>query len=292
MLAAIGRERRDIGELGLLTRPAGAVELDRPAVELTDRGRRAGSSPRARPRGGRGRRAAACRPRSRSAPGCAMRWRRMLSTGCGGGGCSWPGGAAPARARAGRPAPRPAPNATAASRHQCPAAHRTQLAASVSASRWLAWRASRVHRAPCTARRRLARPNVNRDRRAALNGEVAEWFKAAVLKTAVGASPPWVRIPPSPPPSKSCNGGIAATPLRSLACCRFIPALYATDANVQTARNEQSGHRVAPCCVYEGTCPSLPPSGEPAQGVSVGAASRPIDGKQCTSISNRPSSPR
>ena len=28
---------------------------------------------------------------------------------------------------------------------------------------------------------------------------MAEWFKAAVLKTAVGASPPWVRIPPSPP---------------------------------------------------------------------------------------------
>ena len=31
------------------------------------------------------------------------------------------------------------------------------------------------------------------------NGRVAEWFKAAVLKTAVGASPPWVRIPPLPP---------------------------------------------------------------------------------------------
>ena len=28
---------------------------------------------------------------------------------------------------------------------------------------------------------------------------MAEWFKAAVLKTAVGASPPWVRIPPLPP---------------------------------------------------------------------------------------------
>jgi hypothetical protein len=28
---------------------------------------------------------------------------------------------------------------------------------------------------------------------------VAEWFKAAVLKTAVGATPPWVRIPPLPP---------------------------------------------------------------------------------------------
>src|SRR5918994_2974197 len=32
-------------------------------------------------------------------------------------------------------------------------------------------------------------------------GGVAERLKAAVLKTAVGASPPWVRIPP-PPPSR------------------------------------------------------------------------------------------
>jgi hypothetical protein len=31
------------------------------------------------------------------------------------------------------------------------------------------------------------------------NGQVAEWFKAAVLKTAVGSRPPWVRIPPCPP---------------------------------------------------------------------------------------------
>ncbi len=30
-------------------------------------------------------------------------------------------------------------------------------------------------------------------------GRVAEWFKAAVLKTAVGVSLPWVRIPPLPP---------------------------------------------------------------------------------------------
>ena len=29
---------------------------------------------------------------------------------------------------------------------------------------------------------------------------MAEWFKAAVLKTAVVAIPPWVRIPLSPPP--------------------------------------------------------------------------------------------
>src|SRR3546814_10675549 len=31
------------------------------------------------------------------------------------------------------------------------------------------------------------------------NGEMAEWFKAAVLKTAVGVGLPWVRIPLSPP---------------------------------------------------------------------------------------------
>jgi hypothetical protein len=30
-------------------------------------------------------------------------------------------------------------------------------------------------------------------------GGVAEWFKAPVLKTGVGASSPWVRIPPPPP---------------------------------------------------------------------------------------------
>ena len=34
-------------------------------------------------------------------------------------------------------------------------------------------------------------------------GGVAEWFKAPVLKTGVGASPPWVRIPP-PPPLADC----------------------------------------------------------------------------------------
>src|SRR5277367_4806253 len=37
------------------------------------------------------------------------------------------------------------------------------------------------------------------ERRFAPSGWVAEWFKAAVLKTAVGESPPWVRIPPRPP---------------------------------------------------------------------------------------------
>ena len=36
-------------------------------------------------------------------------------------------------------------------------------------------------------------------------GRVAEWFKAAVLKTAVGGSLPWVRIPPRPPSQLECQ---------------------------------------------------------------------------------------
>lgn len=46
-----------------------------------------------------------------------------------------------------------------------------------------------------------ARANDRRNarRKIAPHGQVAEWFKAAVLKTAVGASSPWVRIPPCPP---------------------------------------------------------------------------------------------
>src|SRR6188768_1694736 len=39
----------------------------------------------------------------------------------------------------------------------------------------------------------------SKPRRAEQYGEMAEWFKAAVLKTAVGLRPPWVRIPLSPP---------------------------------------------------------------------------------------------
>ena len=40
--------------------------------------------------------------------------------------------------------------------------------------------------------------NVNKTREKWGAGWVAEWSKAAVLKTAVGASPPGVRIPPHP----------------------------------------------------------------------------------------------
>jgi hypothetical protein len=32
-----------------------------------------------------------------------------------------------------------------------------------------------------------------------VDGRVAEWFKAPVLKTGVPARVPWVRIPPLPP---------------------------------------------------------------------------------------------
>ena len=42
-------------------------------------------------------------------------------------------------------------------------------------------------------------------------GEMAEWFKAPVLKTGEGASPPWVRIPLSPPPYAPAGFGWQAT---------------------------------------------------------------------------------
>ena len=46
-------------------------------------------------------------------------------------------------------------------------------------------------------------------------GSVAEWFKALVLKTSVGGTPPWVRIPPLPPDqgtnqARSCGGWFGA----------------------------------------------------------------------------------
>src|SRR4051794_28196812 len=63
--------------------------------------------------------------------------------------------------------------------------------------------ASLVHRVACTAWlcRRYAASDLKERWPiiGASDGWVAEWFKAAVLKTAVGASPPWVRIPPHPP---------------------------------------------------------------------------------------------
>src|ERR1700735_1807447 len=47
--------------------------------------------------------------------------------------------------------------------------------------------------------RRLTRSFLSCNAHHTQAGWVAEWFKAAVLKTAEGASSPWVRIPPHPP---------------------------------------------------------------------------------------------
>src|SRR6266478_1107457 len=51
-------------------------------------------------------------------------------------------------------------------------------------------------------------------------GWVAERFKAPVLKTGVGASSPWVRIPPHPPAPRSvsrrCTRGVACFETRPL----------------------------------------------------------------------------
>jgi hypothetical protein len=46
---------------------------------------------------------------------------------------------------------------------------------------------------------KLPQWRATRNLQQTIYGEMAEWFKAAVLKTAVGVSLPWVRIPLSPP---------------------------------------------------------------------------------------------
>jgi hypothetical protein len=64
-------------------------------------------------------------------------------------------------------------------------------------------------------------------------GQVAEWFKAAVLKTAVGVSSPWVRIPLCPPvgsePERSAGVGEANNPALSakpyFSGCIFKPSV-------------------------------------------------------------------
>jgi hypothetical protein len=58
-----------------------------------------------------------------------------------------------------------------------------------------------VQKRPCGKKRNVCRK---------LQGRVAEWFKAAVLKTAKGASPSWVRIPPLPPRKVVFSGLFAA----------------------------------------------------------------------------------
>lgn len=55
------------------------------------------------------------------------------------------------------------------------------------------------------------------------NGSVAEWFKALVLKTSVGGTPPWVRIPPLPPIMQNKN--FKTTRYRF--GIRYLPAIWA-----------------------------------------------------------------
>jgi hypothetical protein len=56
---------------------------------------------------------------------------------------------------------------------------------------------------------------------------MAEWFKAAVLKTAVVAIPPWVRIPLSPPPAW-LSGIAAGSTLRTrVDVAALFPAAFA-----------------------------------------------------------------
>ena len=60
--------------------------------------------------------------------------------------------------------------------------------------------AERGVRFPLTRQRRTCCPDARRVYGWTLcDGGVAEWFKALVLKTSVGGSSPWVRIPPPPP---------------------------------------------------------------------------------------------
>ena len=48
-------------------------------------------------------------------------------------------------------------------------------------------------------------------------GEVPEWSIGTVSKTVVGASSPWVRIPPSPPLWQSAGHAARAKPWRTVA---------------------------------------------------------------------------
>ena len=67
-------------------------------------------------------------------------------------------------------------------------------------------------------------------------GQVAEWFKAAVLKTAVGASSPWVRIPPCPP-SGEMQSPIFPAEVEQWIAVRFeLRAHYTANENEVIAR--------------------------------------------------------
>ncbi len=91
---------------------------------------------------------------------------------------------------------------------------------------------------------------VRREQSCAQFGEVAERFKAAVLKTAKGVTPSWVRIPPSPSAKevvqKGCRSprgtwdnihytlGLSHVPLHcaGLACLLFEVALWSAGGTV------------------------------------------------------------
>ena len=68
-------------------------------------------------------------------------------------------------------------------------------------------------------------------------GWVAEWFKAAVLKTAVGASSPWVRIPPHPP-AGSCRpiADIELRPVEMLHESHCVPGRSPVGVGLQSFR--------------------------------------------------------
>ena len=68
------------------------------------------------------------------------------------------------------------------------------------------------------------------------NGQVAEWFKAAVLKTAVGASSPWVRIPPCPPSAEMQATVFSAKIEQGVAMRLELRAHYPTDEDEMVAR--------------------------------------------------------
>src|SRR5262245_6664821 len=67
----------------------------------------------------------------------------------------------------------------------------------------------------------------------AASGWVVEWFKAPVLKTGVGASPPGVRIPPHPPAHFASPG-----------------LMSAQDASSSLPNNELASQSATQCCPH------------------------------------------
>ena len=75
-------------------------------------------------------------------------------------------------------------------------------------------------------------------------GQVAEWFKATVLKTVVGGSSPWVRIPPCPPighfptflnvPKRLINSAFSCLSCFSLPLAIPVQRAYGVGINVGT----------------------------------------------------------